>query len=144
MRILREGSNVPIAADEDVIDRGSAQRVTDAQAADVLVLKPIPLGGISRTLAIAGETRTAGLDIVLTTSVDTGVGTAMALHLAASVASSYAAGLATAHLLESDLLTASLPIEHGVMKVPQRPGLGVELDEAALQRYTVREWVIDK
>jgi o-succinylbenzoate synthase len=144
MRVLREGSNVPVAADEDVSDRASAQKVIGAQAADVLVLKPIPLGGISRTMAIADETHAAGLDVALTTSIDTGIGTAMALQVAAAVASSYAAGLATAHLLESDLLRTSLSIEHGVMKVPQRPGLGVELDEAALQRYTLREWVLDK
>jgi L-alanine-DL-glutamate epimerase-like enolase superfamily enzyme len=143
MRILREGSNVPIAADEDV-DTLGAERVIEAQAADVLVLKPIALGGIGRTMAIARSTRAAGLDVAVTTSIDTGIGTAMALHCAAAVASSYAAGLATASLLQSDLLRTPLEIEHGAMQVPQRPGLGVELNEEALQQYTLREWVIDR
>ncbi|MGE0060404.1 MAG: mandelate racemase/muconate lactonizing enzyme family protein [Dehalococcoidia bacterium] len=144
MRILREGSNVPVAADEDVGDRASAKRVIEAQAADVLVLKPIPLGGITSTLAIAEESRNAGLSDVVTTSIDTGIGTAMALHIAAAIASSYAAGLATAHLLESDLLTTPLQITHGRMALPSRTGLGVELNEAAVRQYTVREWVVDR
>jgi L-alanine-DL-glutamate epimerase-like enolase superfamily enzyme len=144
MRILREGSNVPLAADEDVIDRASAKRVIEAQAADVLILKPIPLGGIQNTMAIAEESRSSGLSDAITTSIDTGIGTAMALHVAAAVASSYASGLATAGLLQSDLLRTSLPIEHGSMAVPQRPGLGVDLDEAALARYSLEEWVIEK
>jgi L-Ala-D/L-Glu epimerase len=144
MRILREASNVPIAADEDVSDLASARSVIQAQAADILVLKPVPLGGIGNTLAIAGETSSAGLGVVVTTSIDTGIGTAMALHVAAAMASSYAAGLATAGLLESDLLRRPLEIKDGTMALPESVGLGIELDEDALQRYTSREWMIDR
>jgi o-succinylbenzoate synthase len=144
MRILREASNIPVAADEDVSDRASGRRVIEEQAADVLVLKPIPLGGIANTLAVADETRAAGLSVSITTSIDSGVGTALALHLAAAVAPSFAAGLATAGLLEHDLLQRSLEVENGSMALPEAPGLGVELDDDAVRRYTQREWVIDR
>src|SRR5262249_153762 len=78
----------------------------------------------------------AGLDVAVTTSIDTGIGTAMALHVAAAVASSYAAGLATASLLQSDLLRAPLEIAHGAIQVPQRPGRGVGVNQARLRKDT--------
>jgi L-alanine-DL-glutamate epimerase-like enolase superfamily enzyme len=46
--------------------------------------------------------------------------------------------LATANLLVSDLLATPLSIDAGHMAVPVGPGLGVELDSAAIERYIVR------
>jgi L-alanine-DL-glutamate epimerase-like enolase superfamily enzyme len=60
----------------------------------------------------------------------------MALHVAASLpGSGLAHGLATASLLESDLLAQPLRLERGRLYLPESPGLGVDLDEAAMTRY---------
>jgi L-alanine-DL-glutamate epimerase-like enolase superfamily enzyme len=64
----------------------------------------------------------------------------VALHLAASFDDGLAAGLATLGLLESPLTTPGFPIKDGRMALPDAPGLGVNIDEAALTKYTVREW----
>jgi L-alanine-DL-glutamate epimerase-like enolase superfamily enzyme len=136
-RIRRQGI-ARIAADEDVLDPETARRALEAGAADVLVLKPIALGAVQATLQVAEEARAAGLEVVVTTSIDTGVGTALALQLAAALQSPFATGLATAHLLESDFLAQSLRVENGCMAVPATPGLGVELG-SDWQRYVVDE-----
>jgi L-alanine-DL-glutamate epimerase-like enolase superfamily enzyme len=137
---VRASVPVPVAADEGVTDRASAQRILQAEAADVLVLKPLQAGGIGRACLIAGEAAIRSVDVTITTSMDSGIGTAAALHLAAA-RGGRAHGLATLSLLEDDLIEdPGLPILNGLMRLPVAPGLGVELDEAALARYAIGEW----
>jgi o-succinylbenzoate synthase len=135
---VRDAVTTSIAADEAIDGFQSAQAVL--KHADVLVLKPARLGGISVASYVAKAAQEAGLGVIVTTTIDTGIGTAAALHLAASLPDGGRAhGLATASLLESDLLVQSLPIERGYMALPDASGLGVELDEAAAAKY-LGEW----
>jgi len=69
----------------------------------------------------------------VTTTIDSGIGVATALHLAACLprpASS--CGLATASLLANDLVAQALPVHQGTMTPLAGPGLGVTVDEAKL------------
>jgi L-alanine-DL-glutamate epimerase-like enolase superfamily enzyme len=135
---VRSQVRVPVAADEVVTDADAARAVIDAGAADVLVIKPMVVGGVGAAVDIARLAHEAGLEAILTTTIDTGVATAAALHAAAAVGTGrFAHGLATAAMLHSDLVTRSLPVEGGCMHLPRGPGLGVELDEQALERYRV-------
>jgi L-alanine-DL-glutamate epimerase-like enolase superfamily enzyme len=94
------------------------------------------LGGPTVTRALAGGTERLGLFCVTTTTIDTGIGTALALQCACMQEDDgYAHGLATAALLEHDLLVESLDCSQGVMVLPRLPGLGVELDERAVKKY---------
>ena len=132
---IRRAVTTAIAADEALSDYASAERAI--AHADVVVLKPMRLGGISTASYVARYAAASGLDAIVTTTIDTGIATAMALHLAATLPDhGRAHGLATASLLESDLLVRPLAIERGYMKLPLDAGLGVELDEMALARYT--------
>lgn len=131
---VRSAVTTAIAADEAVSDYASAARAINH--ADVLVLKPMRLGGISTASYIARQAAASGLDAVVTTTIDSGIATAMALHLAATLPEGRAHGLATASLLESDLVTTPLSVERGYMKLPLHVGLGVELDEEALMHYS--------
>ena len=141
LKRLRDTKLVPIAADEDVHDLRSAERVLETGAADVLVLKPLQFAGLSQARAIAERAMMGGVRAVVTTSIDTGVGTALALQLAATLATDDAHGLATLPLLEDDLIVEpGLPVEHGEMRLPDEPGLGVELDEAAVDKYATAQW----
>lgn len=120
-----------IAADEAVGGMAQARRLIAAGAADILVLKPMLAGGLRAARAIADLARESGLGTVVTTTLDTGIGTAAALHLAASLPDPLpACGLATAGLLMDDLITPALPVTAGTMRIPGRPGLGVCLDPA--------------
>ena len=136
---LRSSVGVKIAADEDVADAGSAAAVIVSAAADVIVIKPVALGGIGPSWRLMQAAKAAGLGVTVTTGIETGVGTAAALHLAAALGGEGAAGLATLDLLESSLVRERLVIEGGSMVLPPGPGLGVSLDERALSRYATRE-----
>jgi L-alanine-DL-glutamate epimerase-like enolase superfamily enzyme len=143
---VREGSPVPIAADESVSSVAAARELLAAGAADVLVVKPARVGGPVAAWEIAELAAAEGVPVVISTLFETGVGLAAALATAAGLPAvdgatgDYAHGLATADLLESDLLTRSLRIVDGRMVVPEGPGLGIALDEEALRRYAV-EWL---
>jgi muconate cycloisomerase len=135
---LRWVGDVPIAADESVRDLGAARVLLDTGAIDALVVKPARVGGLRQARAIVELATAASVPVVVSTLFESGVGIAGALHLAATVPGTQAHGLATAGLLESDLLRAPLTIEAGRMRLPAGPGLGIELDPAAIRRYRAR------
>jgi o-succinylbenzoate synthase len=134
-RRLRDSTRVHLAADEEIAGEEAAHRVLRSGAADVLVLKPLALGGITPARRVAAAAGAAGVRVTFTTSIDTGIGTAVALHLAAAIAPDTAHGLATLHLLESPLTLATPSCDAGVMALPGASGLGVELDPEAVDRY---------
>ena len=106
---------IPIAADESVRKAEDPLAVARAGAADILVIKAQPLGGIERALQIVAE---AGLPVVVSSAIDTSVGLSMGAHLAASVASlQYDCGLGTAALLAADVTDAPLAPVDGQIDV---------------------------
>ncbi|MCX7520684.1 o-succinylbenzoate synthase [Microbacterium sp. STN6] len=92
---------VPIAADESVRKAADPLEVARAGAADILVIKAQPLGGIRAALEIIAS---AGLPAVVSSAIDTSVGLAMGARLAACMPElEYDCGLATAALLAADI-----------------------------------------
>lgn len=122
---LRERSAVDVALDEALAEN-AVDDVLAAGAADVLVLKPMALGGPGRTLAVAEQAREAGVDSVVTTTIDAVVARTGALHVAAALGDPPACGLATGHLLRDDLAADPAPVVDGSMTVPDGPGLAGE------------------
>lgn len=135
LALVSRAVDTPVAADEAVGDPVRARRVIEQRASDLIVLKPMALGGCTRSLQLAQEARRAAMGVLVTTTLDAGVGVATALHLAAALQPLAASGLATAALLESDLLCEGIPVGQGTMRMPAGPGLGIALDEGALRRY---------
>src|SRR5688572_704599 len=137
-RLRGEGS-VRIAADEAVVDLRAARRLLDAEAADVLVLKPMALGGLHAARAVAALARERGAGVVVTSLVESAIGRTGALHLAASLGESpLAHGLATGSLLTEDV-TAAPEMRNGAIAVPRGPGLGIALDAERLRAAAVVE-----
>ena len=131
---LRAAAPFPIAADEAVRSEADAEALLAARAADLLVLKPAAVGGLRAACRIAARARRAGVPVVVTSFLDSGLGRTAALHLAASLPGApRAAGLATGELLAEDL-AASPPVLEGALALPQGPGLGVAPADELLQR----------
>jgi O-succinylbenzoate synthase len=119
MRQLRTRVDVPLAADESVRTAEDPLRIAGLDAADVLVLKVQPLGGVHRALEIAGA---AGIPVVVSSALETSVGLAAGLAFAAALPDlPYACGLATAVLLDGDVVADPLIAEEGAVAV-RRPG----------------------
>ncbi|UOQ59789.1 o-succinylbenzoate synthase [Leucobacter rhizosphaerae] len=124
------GTRVRIAADESVRKADDPIAVARSGAADLLILKAQPLGGIPNALGIVAE---AGLPVVVSSALDTSVGIAMGLRLAAALPEELlagACGLGTVALLDGDVTADSLLPVDGAIAV-RRPAL----DAALLERH---------
>ncbi|MSQ35809.1 MAG: o-succinylbenzoate synthase [Dehalococcoidia bacterium] len=146
---LRRAAWVPVAADEAAADPVSAERVLAAGAADLLVLKPMRLGGIRPALALARQAAALGVGVVVTTTFDSSVGTAAALQLAAALdggagagasPGALAHGLGTGDQLAADVVARTLVPARGALALPAVPGLGVAIDAAALAAVATGPW----
>ena len=115
LRSRLAGAGVRIAADESVRKASDPLAVARAGAADVLIVKAQPLGGISAARDIMRE---AGLPCVVSSALDTSVGIAMGAFLAAQLtAEGTACGLGTAAMFERDVTTSPLIPEDGTIPV---------------------------
>jgi o-succinylbenzoate synthase len=124
---VRRAVDVPIAADESIRRAEDPYRVRDLAAADVAVLKVQPLGGVAACLRIAAD---IGLPVVVSSALETSVGIAAGLALAAALPDlPYACGLATVQLLTDDVAASPLLPVDGALRVG-RP----RVDDAALDR----------
>lgn len=112
---VRRAVNVPIAADESIRRAEDPLRVAALEAADVAVLKVAPLGGVDACLRIAEQ---IGLPVVVSSAVETSVGLAAGVALAAALPElSYACGLATTSLLDGDVTDQPLRPVDGFLPV---------------------------
>lgn len=106
---------LPVAADESVRKAADPLAVARQEAADILVIKAQPLGGIGAALAIARE---AALPVVVSSALETSVGISMGLHLAAALPElPYDCGLATVSLLSLDVAVDPLVPTAGAIDV---------------------------
>ena len=104
--LVRKGIDVLVAADESIRKAEDPARVAREQAADIIVVKVAPLGGVRRALAVAEQ---CGLPTVVSSALDTSVGIAAGVALAAALPElPYACGLATVELLAADVARPSL------------------------------------
>ena len=133
---------IPIAADESVRKAEDPVAVARAKAADILIIKAQPLGGIERALKIIED---AGLPVVISSALDTSVGLSMGAYLAASIPGvlSYDSGLATAALLAADITAMPLLPTDGAIDVRR-----IEVDSALLDRHAANaqrtEWWMER
>jgi len=131
--------DLPVAADESVRKATDPLAVAAAGAADLLVVKAAPLGGIAAALRIAAA---SGLPAVVSSALDTSVGLAMGARLAAALPHlDYDCGLGTAALLAADVTPTPLVPREGRIPVER-----VEADPALLERWAApadrRDWWI--
>jgi O-succinylbenzoate synthase len=128
---------LPIAADESVRKAADPLAVVAAGAADLLVVKAAPLGGITAALGIVAA---SGLPAVVSSALDTSVGLAMGARLAAALPDlDYDCGLGTAALLAADVTAHPLLPREGRIPVDR-----VDADPDLLARWAApaerRDW----
>jgi len=127
---LRFRVGVPLAADESIRRAEDPLAVRAAGAADIVVLKAQPLGGVRAALDIAAS---CGLPVVVSSAVETSVGLAAGVALAAALPElDYACGLATMSLLSGDVTASPLAEADG-----QLPVRAAVVDPDELGRYEV-------
>ena len=141
LRIKLSRIGIRVAADESVRKVSDPMAVVQAGAADVLVLKAQPLGGISNALGIMRE---AKLPVTISSALESSVGISMGLHLAAAdELANHDAGLGTVALLAEDVCDEPLIATNSVLEVCR-----VVPSAERLQRFAVtderRDWWLQR
>jgi O-succinylbenzoate synthase len=135
---VRRRVAVPIAADESIRRAEDPLRVARLGAADIAVLKVAPLGGVRACLQIAAE---IGLPVVVSSALETSVGIAGGVALAAALPElPYACGLATVGLLAADVTDDPLVAVDGHLDVRQVQVSPVHAAAVAARTATRRRW----
>ncbi|STD03043.1 L-Ala-D/L-Glu epimerase [Dermatophilus congolensis] len=126
--LVTAGCSVRIAADESIRKAEDPLRVARAEAADLIVVKVAPLGGVRRALEIAEQ---VGLPTVVSSALDTSVGIGAGVALAAALPElEFACGLGTVALLAGDVSRSSLVPRGGVLPVGS-----VEVDSGLVEQF---------
>lgn len=129
LKALRGMAPTLIAADESLCAPDLASQVVETGAVDVLVLKPMMLGGLLPAMALARRGRAVGARALVTGSLDGVVARAGAAHLAAVIGEdSLAHGLWTGNLFVDEPDHPFVP-QGGRIRIPDAPGLGVQMRE---------------
>jgi len=135
LRLVSQGTAIPIAADESVASAGDAERAIERGACDLATVKLAKVGGIAPARSIARM-----LPVYLSSALDGPIGIAAAAHAAQAlpregVWAGLAHGLATQLLFADTIAAVECEVRDGLLHLPEGPGLGVELDERALERH---------
>lgn len=137
----RRGLTVPIAADESVRKETDPLEVARRGAADLIVVKAAPLGGVRAALRVIQQ---AGLPAVVSSALETSVGMSAGLALAGALPElPHACGLGTASLLAADVVAQPLVPRDGLL-----PVVRTAPDPALLAEHEIggerRDWWLER
>ncbi len=139
--VIRRGLGILIAADESVRKESDPLAVARAGAADLIIVKAQPLGGIRSALALVAQ---AGLPAVVSSALDSSVGIRTGAALAAALPElPHACGLGTVSLFEADVSTDRYEARDGALDLRT-----VAADPELLRRHAAtadrRHWWIER
>ena len=134
---LRAQTTTPIALNESVTDPQSAWEILKRNAAAVILPDTPQAGGILPCVKIGHLCEAAGIPSVMHCGHDMGPKTAAMVHVAAAGPAYSLANDSTYYGLVEDICVEPLPIVRGRIRVPTKPGLGVEGDREKLEKYRV-------
>jgi o-succinylbenzoate synthase len=110
---LKKLNSIPIAADESIRTEDDAINFISKKAADVLILKPMVLGGLITTLNIIDIAEANSIKAVVTSSFESAIGRSIAIFAASMVDVEIAHGLNTSAYFEQDLVPDPYPVKNG-------------------------------
>ena len=142
--------DVPVIVDEGCWSPQDAMEIAKHEAADVISIYYTKSGGLMRSMQIGTVAQATGLPVNVNGSLEGGVGNASNLHLAAALEGTMWPAIITVNTLAGreqtkvggvfytdDIITEPFEYAQGALKIPDKPGLGVELDAEKVQKYRV-------
>lgn len=141
MAEVKAKCGLPVIADESVYTLADAKNLAHAKAADVFSIYVGKAGGIGPAREIAGFAQSVGLSCTIGSNLEMGIGSAAMIHLGIATrgitAETYACDIIGPLFYEDDVLAEPLLLKPGEARASNTPGLGIELDDAKVERYRV-------
>jgi L-alanine-DL-glutamate epimerase-like enolase superfamily enzyme len=136
MACIAAATPVPIGADEGIHSRDDIERHHAQKAASGVSLKAIKLGGLRRVLDASRLCDRFGMRVNISCKTgESSVASVAALHVAAIIPAIAWGLTVTSPGLAEDVATTPLRVQNGHVEVPDRPGLGIEVDERRVRRW---------
>lgn len=138
LRKLTRATKVPVGVDEAIHSLADIAACAKAGAGGVS-LKLIKLGGMTAAIEAGKLCQKLGLSVNIAAKIaESSISSAAALQLACAVPKADWGVSLTHFYLAEDIVRRPLPLANGLVALPDGPGLGVEVDEAAVERFRVR------
>lgn len=132
---IRAKTKTPVGLNESVTTLDAVLNIIQKQAADVLLPDTYQCGGILGIKKVAALAEAARIPCVMHCAHDLGPKTATMLHIVVSSPTFTLAHDCTYYGLVDDILTTPFTIERGRMRVPESPGLGIDVDLTKITKY---------
>jgi len=138
MRRISEAALCPVSADEGVMSLQDARAHLEHRAASVFSIKVSKNGGITKARAIAQMAQAFGVKILMNSMLEFGITQAASLHLGCTLPNLLDVGHAYMSVvrMKEDVTDFASNLQGGTVIVPERPGLGVEINDEVLRKYT--------
>jgi len=134
---LRNVSSVPLAVSSSITTPADIVELRAADAASLVLVDPVVVGGLLRARECAAVAQAAGLAASLTVEGTSGLALAATLQLASATPGFDSGHQSSFPQLQDDILTEPLPMADGLLRVPAAPGFGVDVDRDKLELYQV-------
>jgi L-alanine-DL-glutamate epimerase-like enolase superfamily enzyme len=140
---VRRQTGATIMVDEGCHGPRDMLRVAALRAADLVNIKLMKCGGLMAALKLNAIAETAGIVAQVGTMVESSIASAAGLHLALALANVRTVEMGGPLMLAEDLGDVRTWYDRDRITVPDRPGLGIEVDEASVRRISTAWWTVD-
>lgn len=142
--LLQREFPLPISVDEGLTSIADGLDVIRRNAAKVFSVKVSKLGGMLPAWEVSMLAKAAGLMCYMNSMLEMGIAQAASLHIAVGISNLCRCGhsYASTLRLDEDITDVRRWISKGFICLPDKPGLGIELDERKLERLAIKSWVL--
>ncbi|MBV9020203.1 MAG: o-succinylbenzoate synthase [Ktedonobacteraceae bacterium] len=142
--VLQKEITTPICLDESILSADDARRAIYLHACKVINIKPGRVGGLLESKKIHDVCQKHAVDVWCGGMFETGIGRAFNIAISSLPNYVYPGDISPINLFYvDDLVKDSFTVDHyGYVKVPEEPGLGFDVDEKKIERYTVEKVTI--
>jgi L-alanine-DL-glutamate epimerase-like enolase superfamily enzyme len=137
LKVLRTRTNVPIAANQSSWTNRDLYRVLAAGAVDIVMTDPHQAGGLLAFKKAAGIAEAAGVPIVFHSFGPLAITTYAAMQVIASSTNFILDNQTYNHMLSDDVVVQLPKFDQGRLKLPETPGIGIELDPDKVKKYAM-------
>ncbi|MCP4377673.1 MAG: mandelate racemase, partial [bacterium] len=139
---MRSVSRCPISVDESIQKAGDTDAILNADAADIFSIKISKNGGLANSQTIAAKVSNAGKQVLMNSMIELGITQAASLHLGCTLDNLVDCGHAYMSTLRmaDDITDFSDWINHGMARLPDVPGLGVNVSAEKIRQYQIGEF----
>ena len=136
---IRKNINTPLMADESIWLPGDVIALAHKDAVDIINIKLAKSGGLYSAKSVEAIAEAYGLSWGIGNEIVPGFTVGAKLHLAASMKHlPYACEFTELSIYKESIIKPKVIVEDGYIRVPNSPGLGFNLDEEALRKYSVK------